>query len=177
MTKCQNAMVLFSYPRLLLSHMLINKRSGSEEGCLNQFLLHTRPLKPHPSLCLLLSHYSCPHCRTLCLPLSHDLHPPLRYVPLLLPILNLHVFPHICPLKIHPYLCLPLSHSSCPYCIPICLPLSRDLRPPPPLPLFLPFPLHSYDLHIPLYHLHLNHRIQIIQWLASLMPLVYVSLL
>ena len=99
MAKSQNAMVLFSYSRLLLSHLLINERSGSEEGCPHHFLLHTRPLKLCPYLCLLLSHSSCHHCLTLNLPLSRHLHPPLHYVPLLIHILHLHVFPHVRPLK------------------------------------------------------------------------------
>ena len=43
--KCQNEKVLFSYLQLLLSHPLMNERSGSEEGCPYHFLLHIRPLK------------------------------------------------------------------------------------------------------------------------------------
>ena len=153
-------MVFFSCLQLLLSHMFINEGSGSEEGCPHHFMLRIRPLKLHPSLCLFLYSYYFPHSLPLHIHLSHDLNPTLCCVPLLIPLLHLHVFPHIRPLKLHPYLCLLISPSSCPRCFPLRLPISNNLHPPIPLP--LP---------------HKNHRSQIIQCLAALMPLFCVSLL
>ena len=124
---------------------------------------HIRPLKPHPSICLLIYPSSCTHCLRLRLPLSHNLHPPRHYVHLITPLLNIHVFPHTRPLKLHPSLFILLSPSSCTHCHPLRSPLSHALHPLLPLHIFLPLPLHYYYLHIPHYHFHLNHRIQIIQ--------------
>ena len=169
MVKCQNTMVVFSYLRLLLSHPLINEKSESEEGCPHQFLIHIRPLKPHPPICILLSPYSCPHCLPRRIPLPHGLYPPPHYVPLLLPILHLHVFPHIRPLKIHPPLCVLLHPSSCTHCIPLHLPLSHDLHPP----------LHYIPLLIPLLHLHVFPHIRPLKLHFPLLVLIlflFVSL-
>ena len=143
--KCQNEKVLFSYLQLLLSHPLMNERSGSEEGCPYHFLLHIRPLKtillfdffflllivlvvflsvslflttfiihlimflflyfsyismfsthaPSKNPSFSLSTFflsSFPRCLLVRLPLSHNLHPPLNCVPLLILPLHLHVF-------------------------------------------------------------------------------------
>ena len=194
-------MVLFSYLLLLLSHPLINKRSGSEEGCTHNFLLNFHPsyplqmyvhlplpllhihfsphirIKLHPSLCIILFPHFYPRSLPLHLriPFSRDLRIPLHLH------LRLPLFLDLCT-TIHLHLCL-LSFSL-PRYFPLHIPIPHDVCPPlnlhlhlhlPHLPftLFIPLPLclRSSYLHIPHYHLHPNHTSQIIQWLASLMPI------
>ena len=98
---------LSSFPRCLLVRLPLSHNLHNHLNCVPLLLPilhlhvfpHIRRLKNHLSVCLLLYPSSCPSFLSLCLPLSHNLHPPLNYVPLFLPILYLHVFPHICPLK------------------------------------------------------------------------------
>ena len=147
MVKCQNVMVLFFYLQLILSHPLINEIYWSEEGCPHHFLIHILPLKLHTTLCILISTSSFTNFLPLCLPLSCDLQPLPHYVPLLPPLLHLHVFPHIPPLKLHPYISLLLSPSSCTRCIPPRLPLPHNL-----------YPLLNYvPTLLPLLHIHFFH--------------------
>ena len=156
MAKFQNAMVLFSCLQLILSHPFINKIYGSEDGCPCHFMLHFWPS-----------------------------HPFKMYVPILLPLLNIHIFPHI-RLKLHPSLCLLISPSYYPHSLPlrlppscnlhpplhlypylcICLPLPRDVLPPLHINLYLlsfplphSFPLHNHLTHVirPPLHLRLLH--------------------
>ena len=198
MAKCQNTMVFFYYLQQILSQPLINVRSGSEEGCPHHFLSHFLPyhnlhiyvtlllpflslhvfprirLKLHSSLCILISNSSYPHSIPLCISLSNDLHPPLHiylHFCIRIPLPLIHdVFP---PLHLHLYpLYLPLTNY-----FPLHLTLTHDVCPPPHLNLHLctlhltiPLTLHSSCLIIPHYHLHPNHRSQIIHWLAALMP-------
>ena len=136
-----------------------------------QVFPHIRPLKLHPYLFQILYPSSCTNSIPICVPIYHNLHPPLNYVPLIIPLLHLHVFPHILPLKLHPSPCILLSPSYCPHHIPLRLPLSHNLHPN------IPPHLHSSYINIPHYQLHPNHRNQIIQWIADLMPIFYVSLL
>ena len=133
MVKFQNVMVFFSYLQLILYQTLINKRSGSEEIFPHHFLLHFCPSRPLQI-----------------------------YVPLLIPLLHLHDFPHIRPLKLHPYLCLLLSPSYLPCSFPLSIHIYRDLHTPlhlrPHIRLHLPHDvrpplnlhLHIRPLHLPL---------------------------
>ena len=144
MVKCQNEMVFFSYLQLILSHPLINKISVPEEGYPHHFLLQIIPLKLHPSIFILLYTTSCPRCIPLHLPLSQDLHPPLHYVPLLLPPIHLH---SIRPIKLYPSLCILFSPSYCPHSLPLRIPLSHDMI----------NTLHCVHLLLPILHLHVFH--------------------
>ena len=99
-------------------------------------------------------------------------------IPLPLPILHLHIF-LLLRLNIHPYPCFNIYPYFSPHYLPLHLPLPHHLS--PPIPIFLPLPLpyiprpHSSQINIPHYHLHLNQRSQIIQWIAALIP-IFTSL-
>ena len=164
---------------------------SSSDLCSLSSTSHTSPhfaykrLELHPSLCLLLSTFLNPKTIPPRLPLSHDLRPPL------------HIHLYLC-LDLHHDVCTPLHLHLCPisfklpHSFTLHIPLPNDVFPHlhlhiylhlTPLHLlltlhiFLPIPLHYSYLNLPHYHLHPNHRSQIIQWLAAIMPLFNVSLL
>ena len=104
--KCKNVLVLFSYPRVILSLPFRSTLTGLGGGCPRQFLLHictSYPLHLHIRLPLPFTCHICPPREPLSLylpfPLPHNISPPRApiSIPLALPC---HLGTHCAPLSI-----------------------------------------------------------------------------
>ena len=165
MVKCQNTILLFSYPQFILSHPLISVLTVPEEDFPHQFMIHfdlpisfifvfssylsptslpfSAPTSKNPSFFLFFCFY-----------LFYSFLPPtsLCFPPFL--IFLLVIFLSV-------YISTPLHIYICTLILTNFLPLTF---------LYLP-QTQYYHLHLPHYHLHPNHKIQIINWIANMIPL------
>ena len=121
-------MMLFYYPRVILSLPFRSILTGLGVDCIRRFLLHNFPYHPL-------------HLRTrIPLPLPQNLSPhrALHHIPLPFP---RHICPPRAPLSL--YLTLPLPQNLSPPHAPLSIPLSLPHHlGPPRAPLYISLPLH-----------------------------------